>query len=97
MVTPVLRKSLSFRVDNGKISTNGHSGQHSVRQVIIERFTPPAFLFHYPGTHARVGDSPIEEPPFKEVLKNAFEPFGKIRAAADRGLDVRYHQGFPIR
>ena len=68
--------------DNGKISTNGHSGQHSVRQVIIERFTPPAFLFHYPGTHARVGDSPIEEPPFKEVLKNAFEPFGKIRAAA---------------
>ena len=67
--------------DDGKASTNGQAGQHSVRQVIIERFTPPTFLFHYPGTRTRVVDSPIEEPSFEEVLKNAFEPFGKIRAA----------------
>ena len=82
MVTPVLRKSLSFRVTTVRSRLTAIPASIASRQVIIERFTPPAFLFHYPGTHARVGDSPIEEPPFKEVLKNAFEPCGKIRAAA---------------
>ena len=55
--------------DDGQLSTNGQSSQHGVRQVIIERFTPPPFLFRYPGTHTGVGNGPIEEPLFKEGLK----------------------------
>ena len=73
MAAPVLRKILLVSCDDGQLSINGQSSQHGVRQVIIERFTPPPFLFRYPGTHTGVGNGPIEEPLFKEGLKECLE------------------------
>ena len=67
--------------DDDKPATGGRSREHGVREMAVERFTPPAFFFQDACTFLRVGCCPVEPPVFEEVIQKVLDLPGKIRPA----------------
>lgn len=60
------------------------SRNHGVRPVVVERLTFPPSGFHDVSARLGVGECPVKNPIFEEVVQDAFEPPGKLIPASAR-------------
>ena len=72
--------------DDGKASTNDHSGEHGIGEVVLERFLCPTFfvLFYQFGTGARVVHRSIKSALLEQLVENPLKPSGKVAVSFSR-------------
>ena len=67
--------------DDGKPTGGRGAREHGVRQMVVWGLTLPSLGFHDESAGPRVGQGPIQDSVFEEVVQDALESLSEIVSA----------------